>query len=154
MLIAVRDVQKRPILLSIIDVAAEQSGLDRLELRRKNFITEFPYKTALGMVVDCGEFADNLDAASAQIDVAGFAKRQQKSESLGKRRGLGYSTYLEVTLGGPVENAEIRFDDDGAVTMLVGTQSTGQGHETAYGQLIHSELGIDPEKIRDRKSVV
>ncbi|MGI9372612.1 MAG: xanthine dehydrogenase family protein molybdopterin-binding subunit [Hyphomicrobiales bacterium] len=132
----------------LIDVAAAQTGMDKLELRRKNFITEFPYKTALGMVVDCGEFAQNLDLARGHIDVAGFAARQKASEATGKLRGLGYSTYLEVTLGGPIENAEIRFDDDGGVTMLVGTQSTGQGHETAYSQLIHSELGIDPDKIR------
>ncbi|MGI9482294.1 MAG: xanthine dehydrogenase family protein molybdopterin-binding subunit [Hyphomicrobiales bacterium] len=131
----------------IIDVAADQTGFDRLELRRKNFITTFPAKTALGMTVDCGEFEQNLDMASTKIDVAGFAARKAQSEAHGRRRGLGYSTYLEITLGGPVEGAEVRFDDDDGVTLLVGTQSTGQGHETAYTQLVHSELGIDPAKI-------
>jgi len=132
----------------IIDVAATQTGMDRLELRRKNFISTFPHKTALGMVIDCGEFAQNLEMASQQIDVAGFSRRQKSTEASGKCRGLGFSTYLEVTLGAPVEEAEIRFDDDGQITLLMGTQSTGQGHETTYVQLVHSELGIAPDNIR------
>jgi carbon-monoxide dehydrogenase large subunit len=132
----------------IIDVAAAQTGFDRLELRRQNFISNFPFKTALGMVVDCGEFAQNLDMASKQIDVSGFSERKRASEANGKRRGLGYSTYLEVTLGAPTEDAEIRFDNDGKITLLMGTQATGQGHETTYVQLVHSVLGIPPENVR------
>ncbi len=132
----------------LVDVAAHDTGIDPCELRRRNFISSFPYRTALGAEIDCGDFADMLDRAARAADRDGFAARREASRERGRLRGLGISSYLEVTLGGPSDEAELRFDDDGGVTLLVGTQSTGQGHETAYVQLVATELGLPEEKIR------
>ena len=85
------------------------------------------------------------------MDYAGFAARRAAAARRGKRRGIGLAYYLEVTMGDPTERAEIRFADDGFVDVYVGTQSTGQGHETAYIQLTSQRLGIDGEKIRVRQ---
>jgi carbon-monoxide dehydrogenase large subunit len=92
-----------------------------------------------------------LDAALKQMDYAGFAARRAEAARRGKRRGIGLAYYLEVTMGDPTERAEIRFADDGFVDLYVGTQSTGQGHETAYIQITSQRLGIDAEKIRVRQ---
>ncbi|MGI9462890.1 MAG: xanthine dehydrogenase family protein molybdopterin-binding subunit, partial [Aestuariivirgaceae bacterium] len=132
----------------VIDVAAQEMDIDPLDLRQRNFIREFPYRNALGMLVDCGAFASNLALASEQAGLTGFADRRTKSKKAGQARGRGISSYLEVTLGGPTDETEIRFDDDGGVTMLVGSASTGQGHETAYRQIVYEELGIAPDKVR------
>ena len=132
----------------IVDVAAFELGIDPLELRRRNFIRKFPHKTALGMLVDCGDFAGTLDMAIGNAGLADFAARRATSKKIGMCRGIGISSYLEVTLGMPADNAGIRFDDDGGVTMIVGSASTGQGHETAYRQIIADQLGIAPENVR------
>jgi carbon-monoxide dehydrogenase large subunit len=92
-----------------------------------------------------------LDAALKQMDYAGFATRRAEAAQRGKRRGIGLAYYLEVTMGDPTERAEIRFADDGFVDLYVGTQSAGQGHETAYVQITSQRLGIDAEKIRVRQ---
>ena len=92
-----------------------------------------------------------LDAALKGMDYAGFAARRAEAARRGKRRGIGLAYYLEVTMGDPTERAEIRFAEDGFVDVYVGTQSTGQGHETAYIQLTSQRLGIDGEKIRVRQ---
>ncbi len=132
----------------VVDVAAQDLGIDPLELRQRNFIREFPHRNALGMLIDCGAFASNLCLARKNSDLERFAERRAKSQKFGRARGRGVSSYLEVTLGGPVDETEIRFDDDGGVTMLVGSASTGQGHETAYRQIVYEELGIAPDKVR------
>ena len=85
------------------------------------------------------------------MDYAGFATRRAEAARRGRRRGIGLAYYLEVTMGDPTERAEIRFADDGYVDVYVGTQSTGQGHETGYIQLTSQRLGIDGEKIRVRQ---
>src|ERR1700728_1927123 len=85
------------------------------------------------------------------MDYAGFAARRAEAAKRGKRRGLGFSYYLEATGGDPTERAEIRFADDGFVDVYVGTQSTGQGHETAYVQLTSHNLGIDDDQTRIRQ---
>jgi carbon-monoxide dehydrogenase large subunit len=92
-----------------------------------------------------------LDAALARMDYVGFAARRADAKRQGKLRGIGFAYYLEVTMGDPTERAEIRFAEDGFVDVHVGTQSTGQGHETAYIQLTSQRLGIDGEKIRVRQ---
>jgi len=137
----------------LVDAAARELGIDRVELRRRNMIpaSAMPHKTPVGKTYDTGDFAMVLDAALKQMDYAGFAARRTEAAQRGKRRGIGLAYYLEVTMGDPTERAEIRFADDGFVDLYVGTQSTGQGHETAYIQLTSQRLGIDAEKIRVRQ---
>ena len=134
----------------LIDTAAYEIGVDRIELRRRNMVlpSAMPYKTAMDQTYDSGDFQRVLDAALAKIDWAGFPARRAESERRGKKRGIGMAYYLEATGGADSERAEIRFVDDGFVDVYVGTQSTGQGHETAYVQLIAERLGIDGDKIR------
>lgn len=132
----------------LVDLAAFETGRDPIKLRRQNFITQFPHKMALGMVIDCADFEGTLDKALMVHDADGFVKRRKASERKNRLRGLGVSSYLEVTLGMPADFAEIRFEDDGTVSLMTGGQSTGQGHETTFKQIISSELGIAPGKVR------
>ncbi len=134
----------------LIDQAARDLKVDRAALRRKNMVApaQLPWKTAMGALYDSGDFATVLDAALAKMDWQGFEARRRASAAKGRRRGIGMSYYLEATGGAPTERAEIRFAEDGGVDVLVGTQSTGQGHETAYVMLTSERLGIPREKIR------
>jgi aerobic carbon-monoxide dehydrogenase large subunit len=137
----------------LVDAAAAELGVDKVELRRRNMVlpSAMPHSTPVGKSYDSGDFRMVLDAAVAHMDYAGFASRRAAAAALGKRRGLGLAYYLEATGGDPTERAEIRFADDGFVDVYVGTQSTGQGHETAYVQLTANNLGIDGDKIRIRQ---
>ncbi|HYZ30719.1 MAG TPA: molybdopterin cofactor-binding domain-containing protein, partial [Crenalkalicoccus sp.] len=134
----------------LIDTAARELGIDRVELRKRNMVpsSAMPYVSAIGQRYDSGEFARVLDNALAKADWAGFPARKAEAARRGKRRGIGLAYYLEATGGGPTERAELRFAADGMVEVLVGTQSTGQGHETAYAMLTSSELGIPMDRIR------
>ncbi|TQF83862.1 xanthine dehydrogenase family protein molybdopterin-binding subunit [Elioraea sp. Yellowstone] len=134
----------------LIDTAAREMGIDRVEIRRRNMVppSAMPWRTPMGATYDSGDFVAVLDAALKRIDWAGFPQRRQEAARRGRRRGIGLAYYLEATGGAPTERAEIRFAEDGMVDVLVGTQSTGQGHETAYIMLTAHELGIPPEKIR------
>jgi len=134
----------------LIDAAAAELGVDRVELRRKNMVppSAMPHSTPVGKTYDSGDFQMVLDAALKHVDWAGFAARRADSARRGKRRGIGLAYYLEATGGPPSERAEIRFADGGFVDVYVGTQSTGQGHETAYVQLTVDQLGVDGEKVR------
>jgi len=134
----------------LIDAAARELGIDRIELRKRNMVLQsaMPYITAIGQRYDSGDFAMVLDAALKKADWAGFPARKAASAARGRRRGIGLAYYLEATGGGPTERAEVRFARDGMVEVLVGTQSTGQGHETAYAMLTSHELGIPIDKIR------
>jgi carbon-monoxide dehydrogenase large subunit len=107
-----------------------------------------PHKTPVGKTYDSGDFQLVLDAALKNMDWAGFPARRAEAARRGKRRGIGMAYYLEATGGAPTERAEIRFADDGFVDVYVGTQSTGQGHETAYVQLTVDRLGVDGNKVR------
>ena len=137
----------------LIDAAAREIGIDRVELRRRNMVpsSAMPHTTPVGKIYDSGEFAIVLDAALKTMDYAGFPARRAASAANGKKRGIGLAYYLEATGGDATERAEIRFADDGFVDVYVGTQSTGQGHETAYVQLTADQLGIDGDKIRIRQ---
>ena len=134
----------------LIDAAAREVGIDRVEIRRRNMVAQsaMPYVSAMGQRYDSGEFVRVLDAALEKADWAGFPARRAASEARGKRRGIGLAYYLEATGGGPTERAEVRFAADGYAEVLVGTQSTGQGHETAYAMLTSNELGIPMDRIR------
>ncbi|HEY0204707.1 MAG TPA: xanthine dehydrogenase family protein molybdopterin-binding subunit [Acetobacteraceae bacterium] len=137
----------------LIDAAAFEAGIDRVELRRRNMVppSAMPYVTAMKQTYDSGDFGKVLDAALQKMDWAGFEHRRAGSEARGMKRGIGMAYYLEATGGSPSERAEIRFADDGFVDVFVGTQSTGQGHETAYVQLTVDQLGIDGDKVRIRQ---
>jgi aerobic carbon-monoxide dehydrogenase large subunit len=132
----------------LIDEAARRCGFDAIELRRRNLVREFPYRKALGTVIDCGRFADNLDDAIVAADHTGFAARREASERGGMLRGIGVTCFMETARGAPNEGAELRFDDDGRVALLVGTQSNGMGHETAYAQIAADLLGLPIEAFR------
>jgi aerobic carbon-monoxide dehydrogenase large subunit len=134
----------------LIDFAARRLGVPPQELRRRNFIKPeaMPYQTALGLNYDSGEFARNMDQALAAADLVGFPARRAEARARGRYRGLGHAVYIEQSGFPPDEFAELRFDPSGTLTILIGTQSSGQGHQTAYTQLAAERLGLAPEKIR------
>lgn len=132
----------------LMDHAARELKIDPLELRRKNFIQEFPYKTASGEDYDVGDFDRVMSRAVKEADYAGFEKRREAAKAEGKLRGIGICYYVESILGDQNESAHIQFDEDGFVNLHVGTKSTGQGHETVFAQFLHSRAGIPYEKIR------
>src|SRR5271169_596821 len=134
----------------LVDYAARQLGVPPEELRRRNFIKPeaMPYQTPLGLNYDSGEFARNLDQALAAADLAGFPARRAEARARGHYRGLGHAVYIEQSGFPPDEFAELRFDQSGTLTILMGTQSSGQGHQTAYTQLAAERLGVDPDKVR------
>jgi carbon-monoxide dehydrogenase large subunit len=132
----------------LIDAAARRHGFDPIALRRRNLVTQFPYRKALGTVIDCGRFAANIDVAVEAADHVGFAGRHAASGARGMLRGVGVTCFMETARGAPNEGAEIRFDDDGKVALLVGTQSNGMGHETTYPQIAADLLGLPLETFR------
>jgi len=134
----------------LFDVAARRLGVSGAELRRRNFIAPaaMPYTTPLGLTYDSGDFARNMADALAAADSAGFAARRAESRGRGRYRGLGTAVYIEQSGMPPDEFAELRFDPAGTLTILIGTQSSGQGHHTAYAQLAASRLGVPPDKVR------
>lgn len=133
----------------LVDHAARELGLDRLDLRRRNMLTpaEYPYRTALGLNYDSGDFPRMIDTALQRADHAGFSARRTASETAGKLRGFGLAHYCERVAGSWGENAWLELRPDGRVTALLGSMSNGQGHETAYAQLIADQLGIDFDAI-------
>ncbi|MBV8392408.1 MAG: xanthine dehydrogenase family protein molybdopterin-binding subunit, partial [Alphaproteobacteria bacterium] len=112
-----------------LEAAARQLGRDPAELRRQNLIASFPHKTAMGLTIDSGGFVANLDQSVARADVAGFERRRAEARARGRLRGIGVGCFLETSRGAPNEGAEVRFETDGTVTVAVGTESNGQGHE-------------------------
>jgi carbon-monoxide dehydrogenase large subunit len=134
----------------LMDDAARELGVDRVELRRRNLIppSAMPYKTALTFTYDCGEFEKGLDKALALSDWSGFAVRREKSRANGRLRGIGLANAIERAAAPGMEYAEIRFEPSGGATLLVGTKSQGQGHETMYRQIACERLGIAPTELR------
>jgi len=130
--------------------AARELNLDPIELRRRNIIAPaaMPYRTALGPYYDCGEFARNMETALSVADHAGFAARHQESQRRGMLRGLGLANAIEAAAGPVPEYAEIRFNPGGTAMLLMGTKAHGQGHETAFKQILCERLGLDPNDIQ------
>jgi carbon-monoxide dehydrogenase large subunit len=131
-----------------IEAAARTLGFDPAALRRQNLIASFPHKTAMGLTIDSGGFVDNLDRAVGRADVRGFEARRAEAKARGRLRGLGIACFLETSRGAPNEGAEVRFETDGGVTVAVGTESNGQGHETAYAQIAADRLGVPLPAVR------
>ena len=134
----------------LMDKAAASLGIDRLEIRRRNLVRndEIPYRNWAGFTFDSGDFRRNLDDAAAKADWLGFPARRAQSQACGKRRGIGVAYYVELAGGNQgAEPAQIRFTENGAVDVYVGTQSTGQGHETSFAQVVAQQLGVPFEAI-------
>jgi aerobic carbon-monoxide dehydrogenase large subunit len=133
----------------LVDKAARELGIKPDALRRRNFVppSRMPWKTASGKVYDTGEFDGHMRQALEVADWKGFASRLRASRKAGKVRGIGFSTYIEACAGGAPETARVRLEADGGITVYVGTQSTGQGHLTAYAQVVSEHLGLDPARI-------
>jgi carbon-monoxide dehydrogenase large subunit len=146
----------------LVDVAAREMNMDRVEIRRKNFIPNdaFPYQTPVALQYESGNYFATLDQAMKAADWAGFEKRRAEAKARGKLRGIGVSTYIEAcgiapsniagALGaraGLYETAEVRVHPTGTVTVFTGCHSHGQGHETTYAQLVADGLGIPIENV-------
>jgi aerobic carbon-monoxide dehydrogenase large subunit len=134
----------------LIDTAAAEMGIDRLELRRRNHIRpeELPWDAPSAMQYDSGDFPALLEEALAFADVAGFPARRAESRKRGRLRGLGIGQYLEVTAPPSNEMGGIRFEPDGGVTIITGTLDYGQGHASPLAQVLSAKLGIPFESIR------
>jgi carbon-monoxide dehydrogenase large subunit len=134
----------------LIDRAAEEMGIDRLALRRRNQIKpgEIPYKSSSGMQYDSGDFPALFEKAIEIADVKGFKQRKRESKKRGRLRGLGIGSYLEVTAPPNKEMGGIRFEDNGDVTIITGTLDYGQGHAAPFAQVLTEKLGVPFERIR------
>ncbi len=133
----------------LIDLAADQLGLDPVALRRRNQIPPAaqPYRNPLGLTYDSGHYEEAMDKALALADWAGFPARRAAARRRGKRRGIGLANYIEITSGAPRERAEITILPEGRVELVIGTMSSGQGHETSFAQLVSEWLGVPFEAI-------
>lgn len=136
----------------LVDVAAFDLGIDRIALRRLNFIPTdaFPYATPTGLIYEYCDFAALLDDALTRARWADFPARRAEAAQRGKLRGIGLNSYIERCGGGGglSEEATLRVETDGTVALYIGTQSNGQGHETAYSQILSERLGLEFERIR------
>jgi carbon-monoxide dehydrogenase large subunit len=144
----------------MVETAARDMKMDPVQIRRQNFITQFPYATPVGLTYDTGDYAAHLDKAIALADVAGYAARKAASAAKGRKRGIGYSCYIEAcgiapsniagALGaraGLFEAGEVRVHPTGTVTVFTGSHSHGQGHETTFAQVVAAKLGMPVENV-------
>ncbi len=133
----------------LIDKAAREHGFDPVELRRRNFIPPhaFPYKNAVGLTYDNGEYALGMDTALRLAEYNDFAARRAESKARGKLRGIGVANYIEGAGGAPRERAEITVQANGRVELVLGTMNSGQGHETSFAQLIATWIGVPFESV-------
>ncbi|WP_371424191.1 xanthine dehydrogenase family protein molybdopterin-binding subunit [Tardiphaga sp.] len=134
----------------LIDRAADEMGIDRVTLRKRNFIkpSQLPFKAASGVTYDSGDFQGVFEKALAISDHAGFAKRKKDSRKNGKLRGIAVGSYLEVTAPPSGELGKVTFGEDGTVTLTTGTLDYGQGHATPFAQVLSAQLGVPFDAIR------
>jgi carbon-monoxide dehydrogenase large subunit len=132
-----------------LDHAAREMGVDPWALRQRNFIKpdQFPYLSATGQPYDVGDFERVLARVTSAADRDGFAQRRAVSAAAGKLRGIGLCYYIESILGDPSETSRVDFNTDGTVSIFVGTQSNGQGHETVFAQFLADQTGIPADRI-------
>ncbi len=133
----------------LIDAAAEQLGIDRISLRRRNLVrpSAMPYRNAVGMRYDSGTYEANMDLALRIADVDGFKQRRREAKKRGRLLGLGIANYVESSIGSPRERAEITVRPEGRVDVVIGTQPSGQGHETSFAQVAADLLGLPVEVV-------
>jgi len=136
----------------LLDMAARRVGIDRIEIRRRNLVRRgmLPYRNAMGLVYDSGDFTGYMDRALALADWAGFPGRRAAARARGRLAGIGVANHIEAPVGAPVERAALSVRSDGTVEAIVGTQSSGQGHETTFAQVIADRLGVAIEAVRIR----
>ncbi len=140
----------------LVELAAIESGIDPIELRRRNLIqpNQMPYENGLGMTYDSGDYPGVLEKALDLGEVETFQFRKEESALRGKRRGLGFASYMETSTGAPRERTEITIvppkrdpEGQGRVDVVIGTQSSGQGHETSFAQLVTEWLGVNLDQV-------
>jgi len=133
----------------LVDLAADKLGLDPAKLRRRNMIPPAaqPYRNPLGLTYDSGDYPQAMERALALADWDGFKARNREARKHGKQRGIGVANYIEVTSGAPRERTEITVRPDRTVELVMGTMSSGQGHETSFAQLVTEWLGVPFECI-------
>ena len=133
----------------LIDHAGRETGLGPAEIRRRNFIpvSAMPYATPMGQTYDTGDFRQNLEDGLILADLAGLPARKAEARARGKLRGAGLATYIEACAGGGAEQATVQVNGDGRIVLMIGTQTNGQGHETAYKQILADRLGVPPEDV-------
>jgi carbon-monoxide dehydrogenase large subunit len=134
----------------LIDRAADEMGIDRLTLRKRNFVkpAQMPYAAASGVTYDSGDFQGVFNKALEISEYANFAKRKKESRKRGKLRGIAVGSYLEVTAPPGVELGKILFEADGSVRLITGTLDYGQGHATPFAQVLSAQLGVPFESVR------
>jgi carbon-monoxide dehydrogenase large subunit len=134
----------------LIDLAARRHGFDRVTLRRRNLVPPgaMPYTNPFGIVYDSGDYPAAQDRVLALADWAGFETRRAEARRRGRYRGIGLANYIEIATGAPRERAQVTARPDGVVDVIIGTLSAGQGHETAFAQLIAEWLGVEPDRVR------
>jgi aerobic carbon-monoxide dehydrogenase large subunit len=134
----------------LIDLAARDCGFDRVDLRRLNLVTEaeMPYTNPFGMIYDSGAYHRVMEKALELGDWEGFPARRAQARARGKCRGIGVANYVDTASGVPRERAEMTVHADGSVDVIIGTVSTGQGHETSFAQLVTEWLGVPFDKVR------
>ncbi|HMG78312.1 MAG TPA: xanthine dehydrogenase family protein molybdopterin-binding subunit [Xanthobacteraceae bacterium] len=134
----------------LVDTAAAQLGVDRIQLRRKNLVPPkaMPYRNSVGMLYDSGHYAENMDWAMEIADWKGFAARRREAKRRGKLLGRGLANYVESSIGAPREQARIKVQPEGRVDVVIGTQPAGQGHETSFAQVISDLLHVPAESVR------
>ena len=135
---------------NIIEVAAREMSIDRIELRRRNLVKPeaMPYRAPLGPLYDCGDFPKNMAMALEHSDYAGFDARRKAAAAAGKLRGVAVVNAIEQGAGTVPEYAEVRFQPSGSAMLLLGTKDHGQGHETAFKQILFEKLAIDPHEVQ------
>jgi len=133
----------------LIDIAAQQFGFDRIELRRRNLVPAdaFPYTNGVGITYDNGEYEKGMDAALAMAGWKNIGARKDEARKRGKLYGIGLANYIEVTGGFPRERAEVLVEPKGRVELVLGTMNSGQGHETSFAQLLTQWLGVPFESV-------
>lgn len=138
------------VLERLVDNAAREMGIDRAEIRRRNFVApeQMPFKTGLLYTLDCGAFADNQESALKMADYDGFEDRRTEAAARGRLRGIGIANFIEQTAQMDGETVSIRFDPSGTVTVIAGSIDHGQGHDTMYKIVVSDKLGIDADDIR------
>jgi len=128
----------------LLDLAAEKLRVDRIEIRRRNLIgkSQLPYRNAMGLTYDSGDFHGNMAAALARAEWTGFRERRKASRRAGRVRGIGVANYIEAPVGAPFERVALTVKPNGHVEMICGTQSSGQGHETVFAQVAADLLDV------------
>jgi aerobic carbon-monoxide dehydrogenase large subunit len=133
----------------LLDIAATRLDIDRIEIRKRNFIAQdaFPKRTAIGLLYDSGDFLGNMELTMKNADWDGFPARREESESCGMLRGIGLANYIESPVGNPRERVELTVRPEGIVDLVIGTMSSGQGHETVFAQVAADCFEVELDQI-------